>query len=191
MRVLEFCWKFVDNVSCWNWNESHNSDVLSLQLSVKRDREAFFKSDSYQPKFDPHGHKANEKINSEKEDNLQNTPKLDKLYKENTNVDGYVGFANLPNQVYRKSVKRGFEFNLMVVGRCHFLSFFHLVWWWKHKNPGVFVSSTHGDRRRCCLYLAVTLAVWNRYRQFLSSPSWMPGLENTEDFRMVWAGLVR
>jgi hypothetical protein len=31
-------------------------------------------------------------------------------------LDGYVGFANLPNQVYRKSVKRGFEFTLMVVG---------------------------------------------------------------------------
>lgn len=31
-------------------------------------------------------------------------------------MDGYVGFANLPNQVYRKSVKKGFEFTLMVVG---------------------------------------------------------------------------
>ncbi|XP_076047096.1 septin 7-like protein pnut isoform X3 [Oratosquilla oratoria] len=31
-------------------------------------------------------------------------------------VDGYVGFVNLPNQVYRKAVKRGFEFTLMVVG---------------------------------------------------------------------------
>lgn len=30
--------------------------------------------------------------------------------------DRYVGFANLPNQVFRKSVKRGFEFTLMVVG---------------------------------------------------------------------------
>ena len=29
---------------------------------------------------------------------------------------GYVGFANLPNQVYRKAVKSGFNFNLMVVG---------------------------------------------------------------------------
>lgn len=28
-------------------------------------------------------------------------------------LDGYVGFANLPNQVYRKAVKRGFEFTLM------------------------------------------------------------------------------
>ena len=34
-------------------------------------------------------------------------------------LDGYVGFANLPNQVYRKSVKRGFEFTLMVVGKSH------------------------------------------------------------------------
>uniref|UniRef100_A0AAQ4PE73 Septin n=1 Tax=Gasterosteus aculeatus aculeatus TaxID=481459 RepID=A0AAQ4PE73_GASAC len=32
------------------------------------------------------------------------------------NLEGYVGFASLPNQVYRKSVKRGFEFTLMVVG---------------------------------------------------------------------------
>ena len=29
----------------------------------------------------------------------------------------YIGFANLPNQVHRKSVKRGFEFTLMVVGK--------------------------------------------------------------------------
>ena len=33
-------------------------------------------------------------------------------------VPGYVGFANLPNQVHRKSVKKGFEFTLMVVGKC-------------------------------------------------------------------------
>ncbi|XP_011064709.1 PREDICTED: septin-7 isoform X5 [Acromyrmex echinatior] len=31
-------------------------------------------------------------------------------------LDGYVGFVNLPNQVYRKAVKKGFEFTLMVVG---------------------------------------------------------------------------
>ncbi|OON17469.1 cell division protein [Opisthorchis viverrini] len=30
--------------------------------------------------------------------------------------DSYVGYCNLPNQVYRKAVRRGFEFNLMVVG---------------------------------------------------------------------------
>jgi septin 7 len=30
---------------------------------------------------------------------------------------GYVGFANLPNQVHRKSVRKGFQFTAMVVGR--------------------------------------------------------------------------
>uniref|UniRef100_A0A6Q2YGD9 Septin n=1 Tax=Esox lucius TaxID=8010 RepID=A0A6Q2YGD9_ESOLU len=37
----------------------------------------------------------------------------------NPETPGYVGFANLPNQVHRKSVKKGFEFTLMVVGECH------------------------------------------------------------------------
>lgn len=31
-------------------------------------------------------------------------------------AENYVGFANLPNQVFRKSVKKGFQFTLMVVG---------------------------------------------------------------------------
>ncbi|XP_021960056.1 septin-2 isoform X2 [Folsomia candida] len=34
----------------------------------------------------------------------------------NEHPQSYVGFANLPNQVHRKSVKKGFEFTLMVVG---------------------------------------------------------------------------
>lgn len=32
---------------------------------------------------------------------------------------GYVGFANLPNQVHRKSVRKGFQFTVMVVGASH------------------------------------------------------------------------
>uniref|UniRef100_A0A8D2FPD9 Septin-type G domain-containing protein n=1 Tax=Theropithecus gelada TaxID=9565 RepID=A0A8D2FPD9_THEGE len=32
------------------------------------------------------------------------------------NLKGYVRSANLPNQVYKKLVKRGFEFTLMVAG---------------------------------------------------------------------------
>lgn len=32
-------------------------------------------------------------------------------------LHGYVGFANIPNQVHRKAIKRGFEFTLMVVGK--------------------------------------------------------------------------
>lgn len=34
-------------------------------------------------------------------------------------LTGYVGFANLPNQWHRKSVRKGFNFNVMVVGRCN------------------------------------------------------------------------
>ena len=33
-------------------------------------------------------------------------------------LTGYVGFANLPNQWHRKSVRKGFNFNVMVVGQC-------------------------------------------------------------------------
>lgn len=32
-------------------------------------------------------------------------------------LTGYVGFANLPNQWHRKSVRKGFNFNIMVVGK--------------------------------------------------------------------------
>lgn len=34
-------------------------------------------------------------------------------------LTGYVGFANLPNQWHRKSVRKGFNFNVMVVGMLH------------------------------------------------------------------------
>lgn len=35
-------------------------------------------------------------------------------------LTGYVGFANLPNQWHRKSVRKGFNFNVMVVGTCFY-----------------------------------------------------------------------
>ena len=37
-------------------------------------------------------------------------------------LTGYVGFANLPNQWHRKSVRKGFNFNVMVVGMFDFLA---------------------------------------------------------------------
>ena len=37
-------------------------------------------------------------------------------------LTGFVGFSNLPNQWHRKSVRKGFNFNVMVVGR---YLFFH------------------------------------------------------------------
>ncbi len=43
-------------------------------------------------------------------------PEVKEKPKKVKQLDGYVGFANLPNQVYRKAVKKGFEFTLMVVG---------------------------------------------------------------------------
>ncbi|KAF4790343.1 Septin-2 [Turdus rufiventris] len=45
-------------------------------------------------------------------------PRLSQSQRENREgrEQCYVGFANLPNQVHRKSVKKGFEFTLMVVG---------------------------------------------------------------------------
>ncbi|XP_065206980.1 septin-7 isoform X3 [Planococcus citri] len=56
-------------------------------------------------------------------DVLDMKERINKVDKEKTTVpritkelDGYVGFANFPNQVYRKAIKKGFEFTLMVVG---------------------------------------------------------------------------
>jgi hypothetical protein len=40
-------------------------------------------------------------------------------------LTGYVGFANLPNQWHRKSVRKGFNFNVMVVGEYNL----HLIEW--------------------------------------------------------------
>ncbi|CAJ0573239.1 unnamed protein product, partial [Mesorhabditis spiculigera] len=34
-----------------------------------------------------------------------------------TTTNNYVGFANFPNQVFRRAIRNGFEFSLMVVGR--------------------------------------------------------------------------
>lgn len=45
------------------------------------------------------------------EDNKSNSSKIIRR-----KLNGYVGFANLPKQWHRKSIRRGFNFNLMVVG---------------------------------------------------------------------------
>ena len=56
------------------------------------------------------------------------------VFRRQREVDGYVGFANLPNQVYRKAVKKGFEFSLMVVGKsrslCDLAYLDGLGWYW-------------------------------------------------------------
>ncbi len=76
----------------------------------------------------------------------------------------YVGFANLPNQVHRKFVKKGFEFTLMVLGELNFFmywkgaSILRLLWilrgvWIGQVNVDQqsvsyrFVSRTHCGKR--------------------------------------------
>ncbi len=54
-------------------------------------------------------------------------PVLPRITKE---LDGYVGFANFPNQVYRKAIKKGFEFTLMVVGECIFVILCVCIYFW-------------------------------------------------------------
>ncbi|XP_061501702.1 septin-7 isoform X23 [Anopheles gambiae] len=58
-----------------------------------------------------HADAANAKLANERHE--KEKPVMKTKPKE---LDGYVGFANLPNQVYRKAVKKGFELTLMVVG---------------------------------------------------------------------------
>ena len=40
----------------------------------------------------------------------------------NRKLKGYVGFANLPNQVHKRSIKKGFDFTILVVGTFLFSS---------------------------------------------------------------------
>lgn len=67
----------------------------------------------------------------------------------NPETPGYVGFANLPNQVHRKSVKKGFEFTLMVVGK-----YTDVMFWMCHINLKILpVNSNHTLKQiSCCLY---------------------------------------
>ena len=44
-------------------------------------------------------------------------PTLDRSNIVRRKLAGYVGFANLPNQWHRKSVRKGFHFNVLVVGK--------------------------------------------------------------------------
>merc|ERR1712045_473875 len=62
------------------------------------------------------GHNVKKPELSPKPRDVSPKPEGQPVRKPPRQLDGYVGFANLPNQVYRKSVKRGFEFTLMVVG---------------------------------------------------------------------------
>ncbi len=106
------------------------SNKLTFQFSVLQmnaaKREAFFRGgtgDGPTTKFDPGSRigyereRAKEKEYSREFDFEREKEREKKYGDTHKELEGYVGFANLPNQVYRKSVKKGFEFTLMVVGR--------------------------------------------------------------------------
>ncbi|CAF0738471.1 unnamed protein product [Brachionus calyciflorus] len=71
-------------------------------------------------------------------------------------LEGYVGFANLPNQVYRKSVKRGFEFNLMLIGESSLgkSTFINSLFLAELYNPEDFPGTF--DRRKKTTYIDST-----------------------------------
>ncbi|KAK3086030.1 hypothetical protein FSP39_012387 [Pinctada imbricata] len=106
-------------------NLDSNKEMPNLNAAK---REAFFKGGDSGggggPKFDPSSRFGMDRErpapslhNKDIDDNRISERERDRKYGDSTKeLDGYVGFANLPNQVYRKSVKRGFEFTLMVVG---------------------------------------------------------------------------
>lgn len=78
-------------------------------------------------------------------------------FQQQKNLEGYVGFASLPNQVYRKSVKRGFEFTLMVVGKktlIYFICSLQLQNTWR-----VTKLATHGFVMDS-VYATVVMTTW-------------------------------
>ncbi|KAG8192484.1 hypothetical protein JTE90_018010 [Oedothorax gibbosus] len=92
--------------------------MLAHELNSKKD---FYRSDathsfsSVAPPIANNSLGANS--NSSSKESLSSRESVDRMKDMSPkDLDGYVGFANLPNQVFRKAVKRGFEFTLMVVG---------------------------------------------------------------------------
>uniref|UniRef100_A0A336MFU1 CSON014269 protein n=1 Tax=Culicoides sonorensis TaxID=179676 RepID=A0A336MFU1_CULSO len=96
-------------------NHHHNNHANSHlnndnKLAALNNMSTFNKQEAKGNGHMENGHDSN-KIASERHE--KEKPVIKAKPKE---LDGYVGFANLPNQVYRKAVKKGFEFTLMVVG---------------------------------------------------------------------------
>lgn len=84
-------------------NGTHNSVQNSINKLIMKEKEA----------NDMNHHQDSNKLANERQEKEKQQAIVRPKVKE---LDGYVGFANLPNQVYRKAVKKGFEFTLMVVG---------------------------------------------------------------------------
>ncbi|CAH0398297.1 unnamed protein product [Chilo suppressalis] len=70
---------------------------------------------SDKPDKDVNNMKDHRDINEDQNKNTKSPFTVIKIQRERGERD-YIGFATLPEQVHRKSVKRGFDFTLMVVG---------------------------------------------------------------------------
>jgi len=92
-----------------------------VQSAVRRaPRDAFFKSDA----TGAVPVKTDTNLRERDIDKESERPVMSSVSKPvPRDAENYIGFASLPNQVYRKSVKRGFEFTLMVVGKSSYSLF--------------------------------------------------------------------
>ena len=83
-----------------------NSSLLTKDIYLSRDRER---------------DRIENMTNSVKTDESKRKQQLAK------DSDSFVGFSDLPNQIHRKTVKKGFEFTLMVVGMSSLILFYLVV----------------------------------------------------------------
>ena len=110
---------------------------LSIYFQLSQKREMFFNNTAPGPQTTPNipsvpasfgpnvnnttsaAPSVNISNNTINKENISAAPSSTTYAKEMSvrEMDGYVGFANLPNQVYRKAVKKGFDFTLLVVGK--------------------------------------------------------------------------
>ncbi|MBW0547301.1 hypothetical protein O181_087016 [Austropuccinia psidii MF-1] len=108
---------------------------------------------------------------------------------------GYVGFANLPNQVHRKSVRKGFHFTIMVVGESGLgkstlvNTLFNTTLYPSKDYPGphaekprtIAIQSISADIEEAGVRLRLTVVDTPGYGDFVNnSEAWKPILENIE-----------
>lgn len=89
---------------------SASASANGSQLSFKDSREAFSPSPSQSPPPVPAS------VSTPTKTATPTPSAADNKNIVRRKLTGYVGFANLPNQWHRKSVRKGFNFNVMVVG---------------------------------------------------------------------------
>ncbi|CAH7668681.1 Septin-domain-containing protein [Phakopsora pachyrhizi] len=111
-------------------------------------------------------------------------------------LKGYVGFANLPNQVHRKSIRKGFHFTIMVVGEGGLgkstlvNTLFNTTLYPPKEHPDphaerprtIAIQSISADIEETGVRLRLTVVDTPGYGDFVNnSESWKPILDNIEN----------